>query len=218
MAPNSEYRHQGRVLSDRYEVDERLLQLGMTRDFAITCAFQGDLERRSTPAFAFDGHDEYVANSWIRHAMCEHGGETDGGWHPGHHHGIPVAFNHNHTIAINPTAGSEGTGQPHGAPVNRSSKGPWTRKAAEESAATPLFLPEEFDQVPVDFWWFFTRRDDDGLWAELFAPVIEDGGHASGWTERVLFGNIGGNGGPGRIAPLPAPAPAPDITIARRSA
>jgi len=201
----------GRIYAARYEVDVKLASMDLTITLLARCAEQGDIDRRSVPVFGYDGHDEYAAGSRIRSTLCEYGGETDGGWHAGNRHKVPVAFNHNKTIAIHPTAGTEGTGKVEGDPYNKSLKGPYSTKAAR--AQTQLELD---DDVPVDFWWFFTRRDEAGLWAELFNPIIEEDGYASGFVERVILGNLGTTPIGGR-EPLPKPSPAHDISVPRRA-
>ncbi|MEM9034357.1 MAG: hypothetical protein AAGD18_07175 [Actinomycetota bacterium] len=150
----------------------------------------------------------------MRSTLCERGGETDGGWHKGNHLGIPVAFNHDESIAIHATAGTAGTGQADGEPHNGSLKGPHSRRAASEAHEGRLFSD---DDKPVDFWWFFTHRDEDGLWAELYAPVFEAGGIATGWAERVILGNLGPGMEPSLREPQ-SPQDAPDIEIPRRTA
>ena len=200
----------GRIYAARYEVDVKLAGMDLTFDLLARCAEQGDIDRRSTPIYGYDGHEEYAAGSRIRSALCEYGGETDGGWHSGNRFKVPVAYNHNKTIAIHPTAGTDGTGKVDGDPYNKSLKGPYSTKAA--TAQTELDL----DDMPVNFWWFFTRRDEHGLWAELFNPILKDDGYASGYVERVVLGNFGTAPIGGR-EPLPKPSPAPDIPVPRRA-
>lgn len=210
--------HQGRVIADPYDVDVRLARLGLSADFLILCADRGDLARRSIPPFGFNGQAEYDAASQVLSTICEEGGTTDGGWHRGSHLGIPVAFNYDETIAITPTAGDVGTGRPDGNPVNASLKGPSSRKASSP-LAQGAFDFQDPDNQPVDFWWFFTRRDPEGLWAEMFAPIFDKGGTASGYTERVVIGQIGPMTDPSRLHVPPAgPTPSIDITVLRRNA
>lgn len=203
--------YRGRIHVDRSEIEERLSELELTFELIARAAFEGDVDRKSVPPYGYAGQAEYDAHSRARSVLCEHGGETDGGWHAGYHHNIQVAFNHSETIAIHATAGTAGTGKPDGEPHNGSLKGPWSRRASRESAQLELDVEE-----PVDFWWLFTYHDDHGLWSELYAPIIEDGGRASGWTERIILGNLG----PG-MAPVRAPQephPIPEIEISRRTA
>lgn len=199
----------GRIYVDTYDVDVRLAQMGLTRGFLTKCARRGDIERRSAPAYGYEGHAEYAAGSEMRHAMCALGGETEGGWHAGYRFGIPVAFNHSETIAIHATAGTTGTGRPDGDPHNKSLKGPCSAKAS--SPASFLDDLDDDDQL-VDFFWFFTMRDDEGLWAELYEPILDESGQWLGYNSRIILGNVADDGDPmpmrkpEGLAPPSAPA------------
>ncbi len=196
-----------------YEVDQRLDELGLSRPFLVRCAAQGDVDRRNVPVFGFDGHPEYAANSRILSALCEYGGETDGGWRRGNFHRIPVAMNANDTVAIHATAGTAGTGKVEGDPHNRSLKGPWSQRAANPQPT----LGPDVDEMPPDFYWFFTNRDNDGLWAELYQPILGDQGVCIDFTERIILGNIGGPTDPIRQTNPADPIRPSDISVTRRA-
>lgn len=205
--------HPRTIFAEDYEVAARLAALGLTSSFLARCAAEGDIDRRSAPPFGFEGHPEYNAGSRIISAMCEYGGETDGAWRRGNLHRIQVVFNYDESVAIHPTSGTEGTGQRDGDPHNRSLKGPYSARAASR----PLTLGVEFDVRPPDFYWFFTRRDDLGLWAELYQPVVAADGTCTDFAERILLGNIAGPTQPVRRAQPDDPISPADIDISRRA-
>jgi hypothetical protein len=206
---HSSYRH-GVIYSDVYAVKERLLGLHLTVDLVAEAVKRGDTERASAPVFGYEGHPEYNAGSRALSTICELGGQTDGAWKRDNYLKIPVAISSDHRVAIHATAGSEGTGQVDGDPRNKSLKGPYSTVA---SKAQQSLIPDE--PAPL-FFWLFTRRDPFGLWAELFAPVMDDSGYAIGYTERVLLPNLDSDGGARRQ--LPEAAPTPIVNVPRKAA
>ena len=202
------------ILSHNFDVDARLSELDLTREFLIKCAHAGDIDRRSTPAFGYAGHPEYASGSRTRSAMVEYGGETPGGWQPDTLLGIPTAINTSATVAIHPTAGSSGTGRVDGNPFNKSLKGPHSIQA---SSAPPTLGPD-VDVQPVSFYWLCSHRDDEGLWVELYQPIVGSRGRCVGCFERILLGNVGGPSGgvPTRRTPAQPISPS-DIVVPRRS-
>jgi hypothetical protein len=198
-----------------YAVDHRLAQLGLTRALLALAAERGHLDRLLVPPYGFPGQDEYDAASRALSTIIEQGGATGAGWHRGALSKIPVALNADRSIAVTCTPGAEGTGRVDGEPRNKALKGPAT-KAVSKSVAQMSLDMDDPDNLPVDFWFYFTRFDADGLWAELYSPVMGDDGYAIDFHERVLLGRISGGDDPAQRRVPEASSP-PDISIARKS-
>jgi hypothetical protein len=206
--PQPSYRH-GRVYSEPYEVAARLADLHLTVDLVSEAVVRGDVERANAPVFGYEGHPEYNAGSRVLSTICEEGGRTDGAWRRENYLKIPVAVSGDNKVAIHATAGSNGTGQRDGDPTNNSLKGPHSVKA---SSAQLAMVP---DEPPPDFYFLLTRRDSEGLWAELFRPIMDPSGYAVGYVERVLFGSMDHEGS--RLRDVPAVPPMGVVPVLRRA-
>jgi hypothetical protein len=198
------------VYLDDYEIDARLHDLGVQRQWLVEAARQGDFQRRSTSPLEFPGAPAYKAASKGLEVLRRQSIEASG-WHPIFYLGIPVTFNNPRTVAIAVTEGDENTGiLTEDDPATKALKGPNTSRALDTNRL--------FDDAPVSFWYLLTFSDAEGLRAELSSPVLDEGGCVHGWDERVLLGQVDpGDGSTGR-AVRPEPIPAPDIQPRRKSA
>lgn len=171
------------TIVEPYAVNARLADLHLDYELVCEAVRRGDIDRRSVPIFGYEGHREYAAGSRALSTICELGGKTDGGWERKDYLKIPVAMSFDGRVAVHATAGSEGAGKVDGDPTNSSLKGPHSTRASSGQIVL-------VDEVPPDFFWLFTRRDPEGLWAELFRPLMDGSGYAFDYIERILFGNI----------------------------
>lgn len=191
-----------RIYETAYEVDKRLHQLHMTRAWVVEAAVRADVDRASAPIYGFDGHPEYAAGSRALSTLIEEGGTTDGGWSFDRYDKIPVAISSDRRVAIHPTGGTEGTGKADGEPTNRSQKGPRTVRVAN-AAQESLDLGD----IPhlTHFLFLFTYVDDEGLWCELYDPLLDDDGYVMDFRERIIIGRIDAAPRSRKALPLPAP-------------
>lgn len=200
-------RHTRQVVVDPYEVDVRLADLHLHRDLIGEAARRADNDARSIPPYGYKGQANYDAGSRAVSTIIEEGGTTDGGWSREDYLKIPVAMSADGRVAIHATAGSDGTGREDGDPRNLSLKGPHSIEATRPRQRS---LDDELP--PPDFYWMFMRRDDDGLWVELFSPLLDESGYTYGFVERIIIGNV--DSGPRvRQSDLPAIPKAPEIDV-----
>lgn len=174
----------------KYEVNERLAQIGMPRSLLAEAAFQGHIDRRKASRLDFPGRGEYDAASTALRVISENGGKTPGGWHRGTYLGIPIAFNNDESIAIAVTGGDEWTGiDGEEDPTNTALKGP----ATERVTKLRLSYGDDTDSDinGVLFSYFLTHPvAEDIVRVEWSVPIVEADGYVRGWRERTIVGEL----------------------------
>lgn len=119
-------------------------------------------------------------------------------------------------VAIAVTSGDSRTGHADSITVGtKRARGPATVEAVLENGQGRLF-----DLEPMVTWFLLTHSRSDGVWAELSLPEkIDDDGHITTWSERIILGRFEPTEPTGDIS-LPDAPRAPhqiDVPVLRRA-
>jgi hypothetical protein len=205
-----------RIVVERYEVDLRLSQLGVSRAPFVKAALEGDLQRRlctSDDFYATAGYSGWARAFRVTRQECRELHH----WHNGSFLRIPVTFNESDTIAIAVSPGDERTGLPGDDP-STNAKGPWTVAAVEESTAQGTLDLDGSEEMGVDLWYLLTySSEEDGVRIELSNPLLTDERQRiSIWRERIIIGRTDPDTNVQAAAPV-VPSPI-TINVPRKSA
>ncbi len=181
---------------DSYDVDERLAQLGLTREPFVTAAnehFTAYISCTANHPPTFPG-----LAAWAEGNRSIRDGLTASGWTRKNEMNQPLVINEAKTIAITAASGDENTGRADQFPCTRSPKGPRTADAVRINREQQRFAFME-DPTPIvaslkipgrSTWLFLIYRDFEvgELRYELSRPVtMADDGYVSDWAERIVF-------------------------------
>lgn len=213
-------RRLARTVVDPYEVDVELKRIfGLTRVPFEQVIRQGDNERRKTNADDAAGADGYYAWTRTLRTLRRETRKQDG-WHRHSFRNIPGTSNNDESIVIAVSSGDECTGRNGNDPSTKNIKG-WDAEVAVDGNRLRLGEFAPFEDGPIDFYYLLYRLSDDGMWAEVSQPVFRDStGHVTGWSLRLLLGEIHPHGGRAtRRSTTPvAPVQAIDVAVERKSA
>lgn len=144
------------------------------------------------------------------------------GWEVRNEGHYELVFNPKLNMSIAVASGNEGTGDRLRVPSNKSEKGPRTAKAIKDNQTADLFpetRPTVLEEFPIiETWILLHHRCRSEIRLELSRPNSFDATErfVTGWSERILLGNISLGNDP---TPMLMPQlPEDDIVISRKTA
>ncbi len=184
------------VCFDSYDVDQRLSELGLGRQFFVTAALQG---LSAFTACTPNHPPTYPGTSaWAETVRSLREELFSSGWTRKNEVNLPLVINEAKTIAVTVASGDENTARKDEFPCTRSAKGPRTAEAIRINKQQQKFDFME-DPRPIvaslkvpgrSTWLFLVYRDMQAseLRYELSRPIsMADDGHVDDWAERILF-------------------------------
>jgi hypothetical protein len=196
------------ILSDPYEVGQRLAEFGLVAEAFIIAANRGLaawLETTLNDPPTFPGTAAWAATT---RALREELIRSQWGTRLNEMN-VPLVVNEAKTMAIAVASGDDETGQAGGSPGTRSPKGRATAEAVRENYRQDrqalfgfMIPPEAIESTRVAgrvTWLFLIHRDmkTRELRYELSRPTsIAEDGYVDGWAERLIFeaSPFGGDG------------------------
>jgi len=179
---------------DPFDVDQRLAEVGLTREpFDIAAAESLAAYRSCTPNHPVTFPATYA---WAEGNRSLRDGLTVVDWARKNETNLPLVINASGTMAITVTSGDTDTGIREGFPCTRSPKGPRTVDLVMANQRRFDFMEEtasivESMKVPGrDTWLFLIYRDlvRGELRYELSRPNhMGEDRHVDGWIERIIF-------------------------------
>lgn len=182
------------ILDDAYSVDERLDQLGLTREVFVTAA----KEHYSAFASCTPNHPPTYPGiaAWAEGNRSLRDSLTVACWTRKNESNQPLVINENETIAITVSSGDENTGRKDEFPCTRSPKGRRTADAVRVNQQQFEFMEDPSPIVASlkilgRTTWLFLIHRDHGLGElryELSRPVsMAEDGYVTAWAERIIF-------------------------------
>lgn len=187
------------LIKDPVLADQRLRELGLTKDILLQAVSAGQLAHMSCT----ENHPPLMRGvyAWGETVRSLREQLAPAGWQRSDANNFSIVVNPGHTVSIAVATGDEETGSEHGNPSTRSKKGPRTVSAVQEnSLQMPLFpveVPIDLDPEQVGLTYFLlVRRDGSRVHSELSLPTSIVEGRVKGWSERILLDDVELDGSP----------------------
>lgn len=209
--------HAARLYVEPDEVEYRLAALGLERSWLEEAVRQGELQRRL--ATSLDPIPTGGFTAWARTVRILREVLIEQGWHPSDAGQIPAIVNAEETVVVIASSGNVLTGRAGPDPKTKNVKGEATARIvrANNNKLTLLDADADDDEAGPSWWVLLISSTRKGLFAELSCPEVTNRGRISGWSERIIIGEIVLGPDPSRtVVPVEPAAPA-NVAVHRRT-
>ncbi|MFT4189132.1 MAG: hypothetical protein QM621_11195 [Aeromicrobium sp.] len=174
------------------EADRRLEALGLSRRQLSQAIRRADAEAAQVTPLdppTAEGWSRYAATvRYLREGLMPHGWDYDNG----NNFCRTVAPGKRFAIVV--SSGDSMTGNPHGNPSTKYTKGPTTSKAVDRNQYVldfgPDFMSEDHEDDEYPIWYLIQYVDGNVIRAELSLPNGSHKGKITQWAERIILDEI----------------------------